>query len=74
MSRAAAISDGSIIVKQCRCGASFTQMEWNALRFVGLLESQEDFSERYDLRDCQRCGSTISLELPPRSVEDLSAP
>ena len=49
--------------KACRCGRAFSPADWAALPIVGDWELDEDV--RLELRNCP-CGSTISVELPPR--------
>lgn len=52
----------------CSCGAHYTRREWATLRYVG----QQDDGEGgwLELRDCSRCGSTISVHsLEPRGWE-----
>lgn len=52
-------------VADCACGATYTEHDWNALRFVGYSVNFPDAEHPDDLalemRDC-RCGSTIARE------------
>jgi hypothetical protein len=51
------------IVKSCKCGQRFTQMQWNSLPNVGRMDLEEDGDKRLELRNCP-CGSTIAIEHP----------
>ena len=48
-----------MIVKQCRCGRSYTLAEWQQLRLVGMQEDGE--GGFLELRECT-CRSTLSVE------------
>lgn len=41
--------------KRCRCGASYDELGWTALPFVGI-----DHDYRLEFRNC-RCGSTLAV-------------
>jgi hypothetical protein len=50
--------------KQCGCGRKYTVAEWGALPIRGHIDVPEDGhgpSERLQLRNCSRCGSTIAV-------------
>lgn len=52
-------------VESCACGATYTEAEWRALRFVGYTYNPADDEHPDELvvemRDCH-CGSTLGRE------------
>lgn len=53
------------------CRRAFSKARWETLRFVGV---QPDPEEPLELRDCDRCGSTMAVVVPAEvTVVDLSS-
>jgi|GEM_PF-3635552 len=50
------------IVKECLCGATYTQEEWDELRYVGDMSDSE--GGVLELRDCRPpCPSTLAIRV-----------
>ena len=47
------------IVKKCSCGRTFTETEWQRLKYVGVQEVPPDMGRPLELRNCL-CDSTLS--------------
>ena len=54
----------STVVKRCVCGREWTAETWRELPYVGIQEFED--SPRLELRQCDKCGSTLALKLPPK--------
>lgn len=55
-----------IFIKKCGCGRRFSRAQWDALTYVGRIDTPADAygpAESCELRNCS-CGSTIALDLP----------
>lgn len=50
-------------VKKCVCGRQWDAAAWRELPYVGVQEFED--APRLELRQCDKCGSTLALKLPP---------
>jgi len=49
--------------KKCGCGAVISEEQWENLRYVGIQKSgYGDFPDA-ELRNCEKCGSTLAIEV-----------
>ena len=53
-------------IKTCGCGRSFALAEWQALRFIGVIQPGDN--EWAELRLCSGCGSSIAVRVRPVQV------
>ena len=48
--------------KVCSCSASYNELSWEQLEYVGVQRSEFDGMPDLELRNC-RCGSTITVRV-----------
>jgi len=54
--------------KQCACGYTYSDEEWQRLRLLGEIDNGRGVGERFELRQCSQCHSTLSWELGRHSI------
>jgi hypothetical protein len=54
------------VVKRCVCGRAWSLSTWRELPYVGIQEFED--SPRLELRQCDKCGSTLALKLTPQTA------
>lgn len=74
---ARSVAERVATAKRCGCGATYTREAWRELRRCGYQELAREPEgtgvDVFELRDCSRCHSTISIMVEPAEV-DASAP
>jgi two-component system response regulator MprA len=54
--------------KRCACGHAYDDQEWHTLRLLGEIDNGRGLGERFELRQCSWCHSTIAWELGRHSI------
>jgi len=54
--------------KECACGYTYSDEEWRTLRLLGEIDHGRGVGERFELRQCARCRSTLAWELGRHSI------
>jgi hypothetical protein len=52
----------TIVVKDCKCGRTFTAESWTELKSLGTIDNGRHTGELLDLRLCL-CGTTLTLPI-----------
>ena len=56
--------------KNCACGNVITEEQWENLRYCGVQKVPPDYGlPDMELRNCDRCGSTMAVVVPGDYVE-----
>jgi hypothetical protein len=58
-------------MKTCTCGTYYTAIGWQALELVGYMDYLTDGDKRLELRNCKKCGSTVSVRIYCRLPEGI---
>lgn len=54
--------------KRCACGHQYSDVEWHTLRLVGHIDNGRGVGERFELRECAACSSTLAWEVGRHAV------
>lgn len=54
--------------KQCACGCAYDDEAWHTLPLIGEIDNGRGLGERFELRQCSLCHSTLAWELGRHSI------
>ena len=49
-------------VHTCSCGQTYARSGWDALKYVGLLDKDDEGDKLMEMRNCAKCGSTRAAD------------